>query len=152
MTNQAIYYAIINDKDTIQLASTYETATKNVPTVLNISEAQDSTFSPINPPVKLYKDQTVEFDMSDSSLSFTSNSIQYPAFKLGIFIDERFTTEYNKPETTEDFDVVATGTVGLDGKVTLTLREETPRTLYYTLIPINNDTLPTRKKRLFAIS
>ena len=66
MTNQAIYYAIINDKDTIQLASTYETATKNVPTVLNISEAQDSTFSPINPPVKLYKDQSVEFDMSDS--------------------------------------------------------------------------------------
>ena len=150
LTNQAIYYAIINDKDTIQLASTYETATKNVPTVLNISEAQDSTFSPINPPVKLYKDQTVEFDMSDSSLSFTSNSIQYPAFKLGIFIDERFTTEYNKPETTEDFDVVTTGTVGLDGKVTLTLREETPRVLYYTLVPINNDTLPTRKSEVIC--
>ena len=84
------------------------------------------------------------------SLSFTSNSIQYPAFKLGIFIDERFTTEYNKPETTEDFDVVTTGTVGLDGKVTLTLREETPRVLYYTLVPINNDTLPTRKSEVIC--
>ena len=40
---------------------------------------------------------------------------------------------------------MTTGTVGTDGKVTLTLNNTIPKTLYYKLVPVSNDFLPIEK-------
>tara|TARA_Y100000004_G_scaffold95231_1_gene106697 strand:+ start:4064 stop:15256 length:11193 start_codon:yes stop_codon:yes gene_type:complete len=150
LSNEKIYYVVVSDKDTIKLSETYNGAIATVPLTVNITESQDSTFSPINPPIKVYKNQSVEFDLSDSSLTFTSNAINYPAFKFVVYTDELFTKEYNKTEDTENFDVSSTGTVGLDGKVTLTLRKETPSLLYYQLVPVNNTSIPVIKSEIIS--
>ena len=145
LTNETIYYAVVIDKDTIKLASSYLNATENIPTVINITSATDSSFSPVNPPLKLYENQTVEFDLSDSSLSYTLNSINYPAFKFEIFIDEACITEFNKLADLKSFSVSQTGTVGVDGKTTLSVFDGTPKNLYYKLTPIDKDRLPEVK-------
>ena len=150
LTNEKIYYAVIVDKDTIKLSESYSDATSLVPTIVDITSATDSSFSPVNPPIRLYKNSTVEFDLSDSSLSYTSNSISYPAFRFGLFIDEDFQTEFNKTIDNESFEVSTTGIIGVDGKVTLTLNNKLPKVLYYKLIPVSTDLLPTEKLDLIT--
>jgi len=150
LTNEKIYYVIVSDKDTIKLSETYNGSIAIVPLSVNITESQDSTFSPINPPIKIYKNQSVEFDLSDSSLTFTANSINYPAFKFVLYGDDILTHEYHKPRNTENFDVSSTGVVGTDGKVTLTVREETPSLLYYQLVPVDNTAIPSSKSEIIS--
>ena len=145
MVDEKIYYAVIVDEDTIKLSETYQNSISSVPSVVNITSATDSSFSPINPPIKVRKGSGVEFDLSDSSLTYVRNSISYPAFKFVLFTDSNFDTEFNKTLDNEDFEVATTGTVGVDGKLTITFDEKLPKTLYYKLIPVQNDVLPTSK-------
>ena len=150
LTNEKIYYVIVSDKDTIKLSETYNGSIAIVPLSVNITQSQDSSFSPVNPPIKVYKDQSIEFDLSDTSLTFTTNSITYPAFKFVLYTDDLLTHEYHKPVSTEVFDVSSTGVVGTDGKVTLTLREETPSLLYYQLVPVDNTAIPVSKSQIIS--
>ena len=145
LVDEKIYYAVIVDEDTIKLSETYQNSISSVPSVVNITSATDSSFSPINPPIKVRKGSGVEFDLSDSSLTYVRNSISYPAFKFVLFTDSNFDTEFNKILDNEDFEVATTGTVGVDGKLTITFDEKLPKTLYYKLIPVQNDVLPTSK-------
>ena len=150
LTNEKIYYVIVSDKDTIKLSETYNGSIAIVPLSVNITQSQDSSFSPVNPPIKVYKDQSIEFDLSDTSLTFTTNSITYPAFKFVLYTDDLLTHEYHKPVSTEVFDVSSTGVVGTDGKVTLTLREEPPSLLYYQLVPVDNTAIPVSKSQIIS--
>jgi len=145
LVNEKIYYVVIVDKNTIKLSETYTDSISNVPSVVNITSSSDSTFSPVNPPIKVYKNSIVEFDLSDSSLTYIKNSVAYPAFKFGLFIDNNFYTEFNKSIDSDDFEVSSTGTVGVNGKVTLTLNNKIPKVLYYKLIPVSTDSIPTEK-------
>jgi len=145
LVDEKIYYVVIVDKDKIRLSESYYDSISSVPTIVDITSAADSELSPINPPIKVYKDTTVEFDLSDSSLTFSRNSIKYPAFKFTLYADSNFDTEYDKVADSEDFEVLTTGTVGVDGKVTLTTSNKLPKILYYKLIPISNDLIPREK-------
>lgn len=145
LVDEKIYYVVIVDQDTIRLSETYHNAIGAAPTIVNITSATDSSFSPINPPIKVYKNSKVEFDLSDSSLSYVRNSISYPAFKFALFTDTNFDTVFDKTVDNEDFEVITTGTIGVDGKLTLTFDENLPKTLYYKLLPIQNDILPIQK-------
>ena len=49
------------------------------------------TISPVNPPITLYKDSTVTFDLSDSSLGYTILGSDYPAFDFNLYNDVNFT-------------------------------------------------------------
>ena len=148
LSNETIYYAVIVNKDKIKLSESQFSAVSAVPTIVDITSATDSSFSPINPPIKVYKDSTVEFDLSDSSLTYTRNSISYPAFKFVLYTDSNFDTEFDKTTKDEDFEVLTTGTVGVDGKVTLKTNSKIPKTLFYKLTPISEDQLPTSKKNV----
>ena len=148
LVNNKIYYAVIVDKDTIKLSESYFDSISSVPTIVDITSATDSSFSPINPEIKVYKESTIEFDLSDSSLTYSRNSVSYPAFKFVLFTDNNFDTEFHKTSDNEDFEVLTTGTVGVDGKVTLTLNNNIPKTLYYKLVPVSNDLLPNEKSHV----
>ena len=142
LENEKIYYAVIVDQNIIKLSNTYYDATSTVPAIVDITSTSDSFLSQVNPPVKLYKNSTVEFDLSDISLTYVRNSITYPAFKFSLFVDENRTTEFYKPKDQTGFSVTQTGTVGVDAKLTISLNGDIPKNLYYDLIPISERELP----------
>ena len=62
------------DEDTIKLSNQYEDSLRSYPKIVNITSAQAGTISPINPQLNLERNQQVEFDLSDSSLSFFNDA------------------------------------------------------------------------------
>ena len=148
LVNEKIYYAVIVNKDKIKLSESQFDALSSVPTIVDITSASNSSFSPINPPINVYKDSTVEFDLSDSTLTFNRNSISYSAFKLVLYTDSNFDTEFDKTTSDENFEVLTTGVVGVDGKVTLKTNNKIPKTLFYKLKPISQDQLPSSKENV----
>ena len=96
--------------------------------LVGVASTAAGTISRINPPLKVYRDSTVEFDVSDSSLSYTKQASSYAAFELNFYRDKTFSQLYDKNQESSVFNVVRTGTVGIttDAKVTLSI---TPRTL-----------------------
>ena len=137
------YFVYVVDKDTIQLTNDKFEVTKSLPNFVAISTAGSGEIYPVNPPIKLYKNSIVNFNLSDNTLSYTQNATTFPAFDLKFYTDENFINEYLGVGTLNDdgtFDVTKTGTVGVttDAKVTLRVKKDTPETLYYRLSPIKD--------------
>ncbi len=146
--NNGIYYAYVVDLDSIKLCNEYYQSRKSAPIVIDITSASAGTISPINPNVKVEKDQKISFDLSDSSLSFTDKAASYPAFEFNLYEDSNLTTEFVTSGKTDDFNVSQSGTVGIDATATVTIKnvEEIDKDLYYNLTPIN-DALNTNVKK-----
>ncbi len=150
LLNNKIYYVVIIDNNTIKLSPTYYSATNLIPEIIDITSSSSGTLSPVNPPIKVYKDSTVLFDLSDSSLSYLNGSVRYSAFKLNFYIDSNYTQVFDKTLFSKDFEVTRTGLVGIDAsaKVSLKVNNDTPQKLYYRLDPIYNNTLPLVKQEV----
>jgi hypothetical protein len=160
LENNKEYFVFIVDTNNIKLTNTYHDSISAKPEIVGITSASGGTLSLINPPIKAYKNSSVVFDLSDSSLSYTQQSTLYPAFDLKFFKDSNFTENYDSNSDSElridqflvtmktSFEVQRIGTVGVtsDAKVTLSINENTPENLYYKLVPIYNGTLPENKK------
>jgi hypothetical protein len=160
LENNKEYFVFIVDTNNIKLTNTYHDSISAKPEIVGITSASGGTLSLINPPIKAYKNSSVVFDLSDSSLSYTQQSTLYPAFDLKFFKDSNFTENYDSNSDSElridqflvtmktSFEVQGIGTVGVtsDAKVTLSINENTPENLYYKLVPIYNGTLPENKK------
>jgi hypothetical protein len=148
LENNKEYFVFIVDTNNIKLTNTYYDSISAKPEIVGITSASDGTLSLINPPIKAYKNSSVVFDLSDSSLSYTQQSTLYPAFDLKFFKDSNFTENYDSNSDNQFFEVQRIGAVGItsDAKVTLSINENTPENLYYKLIPIYNGTLPENKK------
>ena len=152
LSSDKLYYVNRVDQNTIKLSDTYFDSTQEKPVVVDITSASSGTISPINPPIKLYKDSTVTFDLSDSSLGFVVQGKSYPAFELNFYRDKDFKVVWEKSENSKVFEVVRSGTVGSSGaKVTLEVNDDTPEFLYYKLdlIDANPDvTTPEAKQEI----
>ena len=150
LSDNGIYYIVKVDNNTFKLSETYYKSTQLKPVVINITSAQDATFSAINPPLKAYKDSTVEFDLSDSSLSYINQGISYAAFEFNFYTNKDFTELWNTSKTTRNFEVQRTGTPGVsaDAKVILKVDENIPEILYYKLDPISESDLPDLYKNI----
>jgi hypothetical protein len=134
LSSDKLYYVNRVDQNTIKLSDTYFDSTQEKPVVVDITSASSGTISPINPPIKLYKDSTVTFDLSDSSLGFVVQGKSYPAFELNFYRDKDFKVIWEKSDNSKVFEVVRSGTVGSSGaKVTLEVNSDTPEFLYYKL-------------------
>jgi hypothetical protein len=135
LTDQEIYYVVVIDSNRIKLANSFYQATKSNPEVIDINSSSSGSILPINPPLNLTKNQTVVFDLSDSSLSYKNNSISYPAFDLKFYKDKKFNEEFD----ISIFQVTESGKVGIDSeaKIALNLKDYVPTEFYYTLIPID---------------
>ena len=140
LSSDAIYYAKVIDRNTIKLSNSYFDATKEKPTIVGITSASAGTISPVNPPIRLYKNSTVTFDLSDSSLAFTISGTTYPGFALNFYRDKDFKVSWEKSEESKLFEVSREGTVGSSGaKVILKVTEDIPEFLYYKLDLIDSN-------------
>ncbi|HCK04786.1 MAG TPA: hypothetical protein DHV86_08540, partial [Methylophilaceae bacterium] len=121
------YFIFIVDDNNIRLTNTYYDSINAKPNIVGITSASNGTLSNINPPIQVYKDSSVIFDLSDSSLSYTQQSTLYPAFDLKFFNDSNFTKNYNSNSDSRVFEVQKIGTVGVtsDAKVILSVNENT---------------------------
>ena len=148
LENNGEYYITTIDNNNIKLTNSYFESISPKPSIVGITSASDGTLSSINPPIDTYRNSSVVFDLSDSSLSYTQQSTNYPAFDLRFFKDSNLTEIYDSNVDDNIFEVQKTGIVGVtsDAKVTLTVNQQTPENLYYNLVPIYNGTLPEDKK------
>ena len=147
LQNNKEYFVIVIDKNTIKLANTFYNATILKPEVVGISSSSFGVISPINPPITLYKDSVVTFDLSDSSLSYVNQSQKYPAFAFEFYEDGNFTQKFESSGKQNTFEVEKIGVVGVtsDAKVVLRVNNNIPQTLYYKLTPIYDSQIPSEK-------
>ena len=139
LVDNGIYYVYVVDVNSIKLCNEYYQSVKVNPDVINITSASAGTISPINPNVSLEKNQKIEFDLSDSSLSFTDNEVSYSAFDFNLYSDRQLNNIFYTSGETDDFNTEKVGNVGIDTTAKLTIKnvEEINNEIYYNLTPIN---------------
>ena len=146
LENEKLYYVYVVDNDNIKLTNTLYDATSLKPLTVSITSASNGSLLLVNPHINVYKNSTVVFDLTDSSLSHIQNSSLVPSFDLNIFVDKNFTQKY---ESIEDKNLVLKkiGVAGVttDAKVTLSISDATPKILYYNLNPVNIESIPSSK-------
>jgi hypothetical protein len=153
LSSDRFYYIVRVDNNRIKLSDTYFDATQPKPTIVGITSASLGTINPITPSIKLYKNSTVTFDLSDSSLSYVKQGTTYPAFKFNLYVDKNFTKEWEKSKDNSTFELTRQGTVGTSGaKAVLDVNGDTPNELYYNLVPIYESDLPTAKAEIVTDS
>ena len=150
MSNNAIYYTVKIDENTIKLADTNYNATLLKPITLGISSASAGTINPINPPVRVYRDQSAIFDLSDSSLGYVNQATTYSAFDLNFYTDRNLTEKWETDKTDETFNVTKVGKAGVDANasVTLSVNKYIPNILYYTLDVLEESDTPLSKRSI----
>ena len=148
LSNNSIYYIVRIDNNTIKLSDTYYNATLPKPPIIEINSQSDGTLTKVNPLIEVYKDSTVSFDLSDSSLSYINQSTRYPAFQFNFYKDKNFTQIWDKNPTSRVFEIQRSGIVGVttDAKVTLSVSKSVPSSLYYRLDPIFESNTPIEKR------
>ena len=141
LQNNKIYYIVRVDNNKFKLSETYHDSTVDNPTVINITSASSGTISLVNPPIEAIKNQTIVFDLSDSSLSYLKNSSRYPAFDFGFYNDSDMKSIFETSKNTNTFEVSNSGIVGVttNAKTTIRINQDIPKVLYYSLTPINTD-------------
>ena len=154
LVNNKIYYIVKVDDDTIKLSNTYYDSISLAPTITGIGSTGSGTLSLVNPPISAYRNSSVIFDLSDSSLSYINQSTQYPAFQFNLYTDSTFTQQFESTKVTNIFNVRRTGIVGItsDAQVTLNVNKYIPEKLYYNLVPVLESNLPLEKKEIITDS
>lgn len=147
LQNNKIYYIVVFDNNTIKLSDSYYSSISLLPEIVDITSSSDGVISSVNPPIDAYRNSTVIFDLSDSSLSYSTGFSVKSAFELNLYLDENFTQIFDKTIGDSNFSVNKFGTVGIstDAKVVLAINSNTPNKLYYRLDAVYSDNLPLEK-------
>ena len=150
LQNNKIYYVVFVDSNTIKLSSTYYSAVSLQPQIVGITSSSTGTLASVNPPIEVYKNSTVTFDLSDSSLSYVNQANSYSAFSLQFYKDSNFTELFDSTKESNIFEIQRFGTVGAssDARVVLSVNEYLPEKLYYSLVPVYDNTLPIEKQQI----
>ena len=150
LLNEEIYYVIVVDKDTIKLSNSYYSS-RIERNEINITSASSGSISPVNPLIELTNKNTLIFDVSSPTLSFTNNGVLYSAFNLNFYTDPEFKYQFDFTNTT-NVEIQRNGKVGIDTNATVILRlnDSTPRKIYYRLTPTNLNVIPSVKKEIIV--
>ena len=150
LENNGIYYIVVFDKDTFRLSETHENSTKTNYISINFSSNFGGTINPINPPIKVVRNSSIVFDLSDSSLSYLNLSALYSAFEFNLYADENFVNKWEKFEESLLFDVQRVGSVGVTDNASLTINvnDKTPEVLFYKLDPVFESDIPVEKQEV----
>lgn len=148
LINEEMYYVVLYTPTKIKLVRTKAEINSVNPNFVQITSASSGTLSKINPMVDVSRNNILKFDLSDSSLSFASNGIQYPAFELNLYSDPSFRTLFITTGDSPTFEVTKSGTVGVDGSLTLTINDEVPSALWYSFSTVNTSFSPLIKRDL----
>ena len=145
LENDKIYYVSKVDVNNFKLSNTHYESVALKPTTISITSASSGEFGLINPPISAYRSSTVVFDLTDSTLSYTKQSTNYSAFKLNFYTDSSYTSKWESDGSDRTFNVIRQGTPGIstDAKVTVSIGNTTPETLFYRLDPITDNDLST---------
>jgi len=151
LIDSGLYYVYVLRNDTIKLVENKFELTKENPTFVNVGSAKTATLSRINPPIDIQKNQTLKFDLSDSSLSFRKGGFDFSAYELLLFTDPEKNNEFVTTKTTSNFEVIRSGSVGLteNASLSLSVGENIPQKLYYSFNPINLDNIPDKKLKIY---
>ena len=103
---QRTYYVLKIDADQFQLANTEKQLRADPPEVVGFTSVGYSgqTINPINPPVTVFRENNIVFDLNDPSLL---------GAKLKFFYDRNNFNEYVGTGSTANLEVVGVGTVGI---------------------------------------
>jgi hypothetical protein len=152
LENEKIYYVLKVSKNKIKLClSKYET-TEFTPNVVNITSSSFGTLSQVNPKIFAYKNTTINFNLSDSSLSSQSGSTLYSAFDVNLYADSEFKNKFDSSGKNNYFEVSKIGQVGITSNASLQLKvtNDLPEKLYYKFVPINLDFISQSKKEIYV--
>ena len=146
LVDNKIYYVINYGKNSIKLAESFYDV--SIGKILDITSSGSGTIALINPRINITRNNTITFDLSDSSLSFRNNAVDYSAFDFNIYDDSSTIREFYKSPNSPTFNVVKNGRIGIDtnASVSLIFDNDLPNTLYYRLEPKNDNLLPESKK------
>ena len=150
LENEKIYYIVRQSKNKIKLCLTRYESLEFTPEVVNITSASAGTLSPINPPVNLYNNNTVKFNLSDSSLGSFIGISSYAAFDLNVYTDKEFENIFYSSGINKSFEVTKSGTIGIstDANLTIVVGDNLPKVLYYKFDPVQSDLISDIKKEI----
>ena len=150
LVNNQIYYAVVFDENTIKLSSSFYDSVSTIPQIISITSSSNGTLSPVNPPIKIYKNSLLTFDLSDSSLSYTVDSVKYSAFDLNLYLDSNMSKLFETTSSNTTFEVQKSGKVGIDSSAKLTLRinDDVPEDLFYNLDVLYSELIPNEKEEI----
>ena len=150
LTNEAMYYVVLHTPVKIKLVENKSEIKKVTPNFVNITSASSGTLSKINPLLNVSRNNILKFDLSDPSLSFSSNSNQYSAFDFNIYSDASFRSLYLTSGETSSFEVTKSGKIGIDttANLTLTLSDYVPSVLWYAFSNENTSFSPVTKRQI----
>jgi hypothetical protein len=137
--NNKIYYVVVKDDNNFSLAETYNDAISKNPNVIDLITSSDGKISSINPSFNLYRNQIVDFILTDQSLSFVNNDTRFSAFDFDLYTDEKFIEKFIKSENDTSFKVTKIGEIGVENfaKVRLEINDHTPQKLFYKFTLVN---------------
>lgn len=133
--NNTPYYAVKIDSDRFKLSETLYNSKLDQPVTVVGVATTSGTLSPVNPHIDTEGYSKIKFDLTDSSLQYEYYSNQYPAFDLDFFIGNTFTKPWTKNPQDTEFKVVKSGIVGSTAIVELSIDSDTPKDLFYNLVP-----------------
>ena len=121
------YYAIKTDDNNIQLALTTDDCFSDPPNAVSIgfSGSENQTLSIINPQIRITKNNLLNFNLSDTSLT---------GYDLKVFYDRDFRHEFNSTDKTSSFSITRTGTPGVAATTIIDCDDKIPQNLYYALV------------------
>ena len=111
LVDEKTYYIVSFDKNNIQLTETLFAAQSQNPQVVDLTSTSSGNISLVNPNIVVYKDSTLNFDLTDSSLGYQFSFTDYPAFDFNLYTDPEFTDLFETTKIERNFDVQKTGTI-----------------------------------------
>ena len=121
------YYVFVIDKDNFRFTETRKDATSSPPTFVNLTSVggTDQTLSLVNPPLNVFRNNDLVFNLEDPTLS---------GYNLKIYYDDEYDNPLVSTGQTTNFLVSSSGTNGTVGAaLTLTFSSGLPDILYYNL-------------------
>jgi len=152
LVDEGMYYVIPYDANRIRLVADKFELSALDPKFVNLTSASTGTLSKINPAVQVTKNNTVKFDLSDSSLSFVVNGIIYSAFDMNLYSDVNFVNLFVKTPNSTKFEVIKNGRPGIDSDAYLQLEfsDDIPDQLFYRF-DLDNESIITDVKKEISI-
>tara|TARA_B100000745_G_scaffold255686_1_gene178407 strand:- start:10143 stop:22226 length:12084 start_codon:yes stop_codon:yes gene_type:complete len=147
LDNNRIYYTNYISKDIFSLSSSYEDSIGVETKTVDLTTVGSVRLRLINPEIRSIKNETIKFNLSDSSLSYIDGTTSKPAFDFKVFVDSGFKNEY-LTDSDGNFVVTSTGTIGIttNASVSVLVNELTPDQLFYRLVPKSDLGLTQDKK------
>ena len=150
LEDEKIYYIFRYSQNKVKLCLTRYQSVQFEPEFVNITSASAGTLSPINPLTNVYKNNTVRFDLSDSSLATFVGITSYSAFDLNLYTDQEFKNKFYSTSSSNTFEVNKKGEVGIttDAGLLLSVTKDIPEVLYYKFDTVNESVISEVKKEI----